>query len=280
MTTQLPPASGPQPEREPGDDVSIELAEDLARQRVADEGPEGPEGAEPDPTAAPVPPRRVRRNVVGPFSLRQVTIAITAVMASAIVFTLATVPITQLVPNLPVPDPSAYLIGSPIPGLTVGDLAPELVVDGPTGREPLSDLQGRRIALEELRGKAVWLNFWASWCPPCQFETPTIRAMDQRYRDRGLVVIGIQVQQTVQAGADYASRYDLQYEIGADLTGDFFHLYRVFALPTQFFIDPDGRVVRIINGPMSEADASAIIESILPVGSSPEPSPNPSKATG
>ena len=257
------------PDEQPHDDISTELAEDLARQAAVDHA------AAVAPGNVPASPRRARRNVVGPFSLRQVTIALTAVMAAAIVFTVATVPITQLVPNLPVPDPSAYLISSPIPGLTIGDLAPELVVEGADGRTALSDLEGRRIDLEELRGKAVWLNFWASWCPPCQFETPTIRALDQRYRDRGLVVIGIQVQQTIEAGHDYADRYGLGYTIGADLRGDFFHLYRVFALPTQFFIDPGGRIVRIVNGPLSEAEASAIIESILPpTGPSPSgPSP-------
>jgi peroxiredoxin len=251
------------------DDVTVELAEDLARQKAS-------EPTDPAVDASPPLPRR-RRNVVGPFSLRQVTIAITAVMASAIVFTIATVPINQLVPNLPVPNPSAFLIGSPVPGLTIGDLAPELAVDLADGRVELTDLDGRPIRLADLRGKAVWINFWASWCPPCQYETPTIRSLDQRYRDRGLVVVAIQVQQTVEAGRDYAERYGLEYPIGSDVTGDFFHLYRVFALPTQFFIDPEGRIRKIVIGPVSEADATTTIESILPPGSAPPtsiPSPN------
>lgn len=263
------PATGQSPTERPAtDDVTVELAEDLARQ----------EASEPtDPTTSPAVPRRVRRNVVGPFSLRQVTIAIVAVMASAIVFTVATVPINQLVPNLPVPNPSAYLFGSPVPGLTLGDLAPELAVDLEEGRVELTDLDGRPIRLADLRGKAVWINFWASWCPPCQYETPTIRTLDQRYRDRGLVVVGIQVQSTVQAARDYAERYDLEYAIGSDVTGDFFHLYRVFALPTQFFIDPEGRIRRIVIGPISNADATATIESILPPGTaSPTSIPSPS----
>jgi cytochrome c biogenesis protein CcmG, thiol:disulfide interchange protein DsbE len=251
---------------EPADDVTVELAEDLARQHALEPGDAGPE-------AAPLPRRARRRNVVGPFSLRQVTFAITAVLASAIVFTLATVPITQLVPNLPVPNPSAFLIGSPEPGLTIGSLAPELAVDIAEGRVELTDLDGRPIRLADLRGKAVWINFWASWCPPCQYETPTIRALDRRYRDRGLVVVAIQVQQTVAVGREYAERYGLEYTIGPDVTGDFFHLYRVFALPTQFFIDPEGRIRRIVIGPVSEPDAAATIESILPPGSSPPPSP-------
>lgn len=271
--TDTPPRPEPRPPASPTDDtptedVSVELAEDLARQEAA--GEDAP-ATEP---AAPRPPRRARRNVVGPFSLRQVTIAIAAVMASAIVFTLATVPIATLVPNLPVPDPSAFLIGPPIPGLNVGDLAPELTVDRDGSPVQLTDLQGRPIQLADLRGKAVWLNYWASWCPPCQFETPTIRALDARYRDRGLVIVGIQVQQTVQVGVDYAERYDLEYTIGADVTGEFFHLYRVFALPTQFFIDPEGRIRRIVIGPIADADASATIESILPADGSPAPSPS------
>jgi peroxiredoxin len=281
MTEDTPPGEPIERDRKPSaagadeqtrDDMTAELAEDLAHQEGTAEAAGEARSAAPGGSSSA---RRARRNVVGPFSLRQVTIAIGLVMASAIVFTLATVPITQLVPNLPVPDPSAFLIGSPIPGLTVGDLAPELTVDGAAGPVQLTDLQGRPIRLVDLRGKAVWINYWASWCPPCQFETPTIRAIDERYRDRGLVVVGIQVQQTVQAGLNYAERYDLEYRIGADVTGEFFHLYRVFALPTQFFINPDGRIIAIVNGPMSDADASAIIESILPSGSSPAPSPNP-----
>lgn len=225
------------------------------------------------PAPEPRPPV-FRRRVVGPFSLRQVTLAIVVVMATAIVLTLATVPLGSTAPGLPVPEPSAFLIGSPIPGLRVGDIAPELEVDGPDGLVQLTDLDGNPIRLADLRGRAVWINFWASWCPPCQFETPTIRTMDQRYRDRGLTIVAVQVQQTVSDGRDYTERYDLEYAIGADVTGAIFHEYRVFALPTQFFIDPAGRVRVIVNGPLTEQRAAQLIESILPPGSaSPRPSP-------
>ena len=220
-------------------------------------------------------PRPVRRRVVGPFSLRQVTIAILAVMATATALTLATVPIQSIVPPLPVPEPSAFLIGSPVPGLRIGDLAPELAVDGPGGRIELKDLDGAPIRLADLRGKAVWINFWASWCPPCQYETPIIRSMDEKYRDRGLEIIAVQVQQTVDAGRDYANRYDLEYTIGADVTGSIFHSYRVFALPTQFFIDPEGRIRTIVNGPLDEQRATQLIESILPPGSTAPPPSSP-----
>jgi peroxiredoxin len=233
---------------------------------------QGAAALEPEPE----PERRaVRRRKVGPFSLRQVTIAIAVIMAAATVLTLATLPLGSIPTGLPVPEPSAFLIGSPIPGLRLGNLAPELEGDGPNGRVQLTDLDGRPIRLADLRGKAVWINFWASWCPPCQYETPTVRAIDERYRDRGLVVVAVQVQQTVEAGRAYAARYDLEYTIGADVTGAVFHTYRVFALPTQFFIDPEGRVRQIINGPLDEARAAQLIEAILPPGPSPAASPAP-----
>lgn len=217
------------------------------------------------------PPRRRR---VGPFSLGQVTLAIGVVSLAAIVLTFATVPLGSIGPGLPVPNPSAYLLRSALPGLRPGDLAPEFSGvrdDGTTFQ--LLDLDGRPIRLADLRGKAVWLNFWASWCPPCQSETPILRKMDQTYRARGLALIGIQVQQTVDDGRMYATKYDLQYPIGADVAADVFRTYKVFALPTQFFIDPEGVVRQVVNGPLDEVSAAALVESILPPGAAPSSSP-------
>jgi peroxiredoxin len=214
-----------------------------------------------------------RRRAIGPFSLRQVTAVALVIVAAVIVLTLASVPLGSIDPGLPQPLPSAYVLRDPVPGLEVGALAPELAVeleDG--GRFELTDLDGNPVRLDALRGKVVWLNFWASWCPPCQFETPILRTMDQRYRDRGLALVGVQVQQTVEDGRLYADRYSLEYTIGADVAGHVFREYHVFALPTQFFIDPDGRLRQIVNGPLTEDAAAAIIEALLPPGAaSPAP---------
>lgn len=214
--------------------------------------------------AEPVLPRPARRGV-GPFSLRQVSLVGAAVILTAVGVTLATAPLGTTGPTLPVPGATAYLVGSPVPGLRVGDLAPELTVpDGAGGTFSLTDLDGRPIRLADLRGRVVWLDFWASWCPPCQSETPTIRALDEKYRDGGLTIVAVQVQQPVEEGRRYAERYGLGYTIGADTAGHVFRAYRVYALPTQFFIDPDGIIRSIVNGPLDEAGASRLIESLLP----------------
>ena len=153
--------------------------------------------------------------------------------------------------------------------------APELAAllgDGTTYQ--LTDLDGRPIRLADLRGKVVWLNFWASWCPPCQQETPILRELDAKYRDRGLEIVGISVQETTptDVGA-YADRYELDYTIGFDGSGHILRDYQVFALPTQFFIDTNGVIQLVVNGPVDEAGATALIESMLgAVPSDPGPS--------
>ena len=89
--------------------------------------------------------------------------------------------------------------------------------------------------------------------------------MDEAYGDKGLAIVGIAVQETtpddVQA---YADRYELGYDIAFDASADIFNLYKVFALPTQFFIGPDGRILEVVNGPLTDAGAQARIDAWLP----------------
>lgn len=181
-----------------------------------------------EPIDGPAPPLgRRRRRGVGPFSLRQVAGALGVVIAAAFVLTVATAPLGSTTPGLPNPAASAYLLRSPIPGLRVGDLAPELGGTATDGSAfTLTDLEGNPIRLAALRGRAVWINFWASWCPPCQAETPILREMDERYRDRGLTLVAVQVQQTVEDGRRYASTCGLEYAIGADVSAAVFRTYR------------------------------------------------------
>jgi peroxiredoxin len=211
---------------------------------------------------------RARHGLLGPFSGRQLLGAFSVVVASAVIFIAITRPLGQIGPVGPGdPRPTPYLLESPpAEGLRPGDLAPELAVvrdDGSTYQ--LTDLAGDPVRLEDLRGHAVWINFWASWCPPCQAETPVLRDVSAEYAERGLTVIGISVQETsIDDVRSYAERYDLGYTVAADLGADIFHRYKVFALPTQFFVDPQGVVRAVVNAPLDEAQARSLVESILP----------------
>ena len=212
--------------------------------------------------------RRERHGLIGPFSGRQLLLAAAAIAIVAIVGVAITTPLgnTSIGPSLVNPQATPFIIGdAPAQGLRAGETAPELATALLDGTEyQLTDLDGRPIRLDAMRGKVVWLNFWASWCPPCQQETPVLRALDAKYRDRGLAIVGVSVQETTptDVGA-YADRYQLEYTIGFDGSGHILRTYRVFALPTQFFIDTNGVIQLVLNGPVDEAGASALIESML-----------------
>ncbi len=223
-----------------------------------------------------------RRGLVGPFTGRQLATALGVVLAVALVLVVATQPLAAPGATPPPLDPRAtqYLVGSGGEGLRVGDRAPELEVAGPDGSPaPLRDLGGAPVRLADLRGRPVWITFWASWCPPCQAETPTIRDLAAAYAPLGLAVVGISVQEATEDDVRaYAAKYGLRHTIAADLAGDVFRRYRVFGLPTQFFLDRDGVIRSIVQGPVTPESAAsnlALLGLSAPGGS---PTPPPSSA--
>lgn len=218
----------------------------------------------PELRPAPPPQRGVR---VGPFSGRQLLTVASVIVLAGVGLTLATRPIASGDAGAtPFPASTVFIVGPATDGLHAGDQAPELTVTRSDGTQvSLVDLDGKPVRLADLRGKLVWLNFWATWCPPCQAETPVLRDMDQTYADQGLAIVGIAVQETTPDDVRaYADRYQLGYRIAFDASADFFHEYRVYALPTQFFIGADGRILDVITGPMSDSTARSRIEAWLP----------------
>ena len=221
-----------------------------------------------------------RHGLIGPFSGRHLVLALAAVLIAIVVLVGVTTPLGNTA-NGPVtidPRATAYILSSPPPvGLKVGESAPEFAVqheDGTTYQ--LTDLAGNPIRLADLRGKAVWVNFWTTWCPPCQSEVPVLRDVSERYKARGLVLVAITVQETSPADvAAYAARYQLGYTIGFDGSGEIFRAYKGYGLPTQVFIDPNGVIASIVGAPLDEAGAVAQIERVLPTGPRPSASPVP-----
>lgn len=132
----------------------------------------------------------------------------------------------------------------------------------------LVDLQGRPIRLADFAGHAIWIDFFATWCPPCQQETPTLEAEYQAHQAQGLVLLAISVQETspqdVQA---YATQYGLTYPIGFDATSAVFKAYSAYGLPTQVFIDRQGIVRSVVRGPLDQPGAEAQLAPILAGGS-------------
>jgi thiol-disulfide isomerase/thioredoxin len=212
----------------------------------------------------PAPPRKT---LIGPFTGRHLVAALGVIVLAVVGLTLITRPIAPGPGSAtPLPAATPFLVGAPIEGLRPGNQAPELAVTHDDGTAfQLQDLDGNPVRLGDLKGKLVWVNFWASWCPPCQGETPVLRDLDEQYGDKGLEIVGVAVQETtVDNVREYAERYQLGYRIAFDTSADIFRLYRVYALPTQFFIGPDGTILDVVNGPLSHQDAQARIDAWLP----------------
>jgi cytochrome c biogenesis protein CcmG, thiol:disulfide interchange protein DsbE len=141
--------------------------------------------------------------------------------------------------------------------LQAGSTAPDFTLSTP---------QGQGITLSELRGKAVLINLWATWCPPCEQEMPTIQKLYREYRDQDFVVLAVNV--TAQDNPlnilPFIERYGLTFPILLDETGQVSAVYGLRSLPTSYFIGRDGTIREIvIGGPMAEALLRTRIEEIL-----------------
>jgi peroxiredoxin len=108
----------------------------------------------------------------------------------------------------------------------------------------LPSLDGRKVKLSDYRGKAVLLNFWATWCPPCKVEMPWFEDLQKQYAHDGLVVLGVAMDDSEPATiAKFASQLGVNYEVllGTDKVSDDYG--DVQYLPTTFYIGRDGTIV-------------------------------------
>lgn len=188
---------------------------------------------------------------MGPFSFRQIAAVLAAAALPAVFLFVVTQPLGRPPGASPNPRSSFYLIGPEAEGLQIGQQAPDFA--GMYGGETveLTNLDGDPIRLADYAGRPVWIVFWATWCPPCQQETPDIRAAYDDHEADGLVVVAIDVQEPVDIVREYASKYGLGYSIGLDTYGVAFERYGVFGLPTHYFIDRQGVIRDRYFGPLT-----------------------------
>lgn len=130
----------------------------------------------------------------------------------------------------------------------------------------LSTPQGERIRLSDLRGQAVLVNLWATWCPPCRAEMPTIEKIYTEYKDQGFVVLAVNMtyQDDPDAVMPFVEQHGLTFPILLDTTGQVGEAYQLKSLPSSYFIDREG-VIRevVIGGPMAEALLRTRVQELL-----------------
>lgn len=106
----------------------------------------------------------------------------------------------------------------------------------------LTLFDGRTLTLEELRGKVVFLNFWASWCPPCRAEARMLEAAWQKYREQEVVFLGVNIQDEEPNARAFLQEFGITYPNGLDRGARIAIEYGVWGLPETFFIDREGRI--------------------------------------
>jgi cytochrome c biogenesis protein CcmG/thiol:disulfide interchange protein DsbE len=119
------------------------------------------------------------------------------------------------------------------------------------------------LDMGKLRGHPVVLDFWATWCGPCQAEAPIVNALSQRFKDKGLVVIGVNTSDAEGLAARYAAKKNLSFPIVYDADNTIANKYRVDNLPTLIVISKDGKMVAVRHGVTSDADLERLVRQVL-----------------
>lgn len=146
-------------------------------------------------------------------------------------------------------------------GPNIGEAAPSF---------KLPALSGGEYSLEDFRGKAVILNFWATWCGPCRQEVPSLEALYQRYKDQGLVVVGVSVdEEGWEPIHEFLQTVPVTFPILLDQDQRVTESYETFRLPETYFIDPQGVVKGKVVGPQDYNQEVFFqkVERILPAAS-------------
>ncbi len=152
-------------------------------------------------------------------------------------------------------------IGLIASGVLLASLAVGVVRDPPQPPSPLlgkpapdfrlTALDGSTVELAALRGRPVIINFWASWCLPCREEAPLLRRVQEEYRDRGLVVLGVIFEDSPENARAFMERYDQRYPGLLDPDGRTAVDYGVFGIPETYFVRRDGIVTYKQTGAIS-----------------------------
>ncbi len=127
----------------------------------------------------------------------------------------------------------------------------------------LTSFDGETITLSELRGQVVIVNFWASWCPPCREEAPYLEATWRKYKDQGVVFIGVDYVDTETAALAYIEEFDITYFNGPDVGTRISYAYNMQGVPETFFIAKNGEIRGVKIGPLYPPELDERIEELL-----------------
>jgi cytochrome c biogenesis protein CcmG/thiol:disulfide interchange protein DsbE len=127
----------------------------------------------------------------------------------------------------------------------------------------LTDYSGQSITLSNLRGKVVIINFWASWCPPCREEAAYLEQTWRKYKDKGVVFIGVDYVDTKKEALAYIAEFDITYFNGPDLGTRIAMAYNIQGVPETYYIDKKGILRGMHIGPLKSPELDDKIDELL-----------------
>jgi cytochrome c biogenesis protein CcmG, thiol:disulfide interchange protein DsbE len=143
------------------------------------------------------------------------------------------------------------------------EVAPDFALDVVANGDLLGS-DSRVARLSDFKGKAVLLDFWATWCEPCRVEAPIVDRVSRRMRDKGLVVLGVNEDQPDQGDpAAFAKHEGLTYPIVRDADGDTLRKYGGAYLPTLVVVSSKGTITAVRTGPTSDSELERLVNQAL-----------------
>jgi peroxiredoxin len=139
--------------------------------------------------------------------------------------------------------------------VAVGEKAPDFV---------LTDLNGEKHRLSDYEGQGVFLNFWGTWCKPCEKEMPYINNQYNKFKEQGVQVLAVNVGESEFAVEKFKEKYQLDFPIVIDESGDVQTAFGINPLPATFLIDKDGKVIKYHTGELTEEMVNDFMEQIKP----------------
>jgi len=129
----------------------------------------------------------------------------------------------------------------------------------------LKDLNGRTVSFSSLKGKVILLNFWATWCPPCKAEMPSMNKLYSSMKARGLEIIAVSSDSSLSSIKDFLAKHRVDFPVLHDEKKAVTLQYKVFSMPTTFLIDRNGTIVEKFYGEYdwTDPDVRSRIEKLL-----------------
>ena len=123
----------------------------------------------------------------------------------------------------------------------------------------VTTLDGRPLRLSDLRGSIVMIDFWSSWCPPCRSEAPILAEAYERWSELGVEFVGISIWDTESDVRDFVELHGIEYPNAVDESGQIAVEFGVRGIPEKFFVNPEGEIVRKINGPNTSQSLDEVL---------------------